>query len=338
MNLKNKRYNQFALCREMVQSVEVVKNFDSSVVNKYIPRIREKGRLFLTGEGSSRIFPAKHLMYQNAVKNCGIEFFTEGATQALEYDLNACGVMGMSNSGKTKELIRLLTHLKRGGHTDLFGCTANADTPLRQIAHISDVLTCGPEQAVAATKSVMEQALFYQSIYHSLLQQPMPDLYVLATQIQETLEAEIDSSLIKKLIKAPVIYFAGRNNGVAEEITLKTNEIARKRSGYLEGTYAVHGIEEVLTHRDVVVIFEPFPDEEEKFHQVLSGVGAEIIAISSRPTRFSTIRIPDGGTYRCYIELAMGWNILTEIGIDLGINLDKPVHARKIGNEYAILP
>ncbi|HEX3008202.1 MAG TPA: hypothetical protein VHO90_11380 [Bacteroidales bacterium] len=125
---------------------------------------------------------------------------------------------------------------------------------------------------------------------------------------------------------------------MAEEITLKTNEIARKRSGYLEGTYAVHGIEEVLNPRDVVVIFEPFPDEEEKFRQVLTeGVGVQVIAISSRPTIFNTIRIPDGGIYRNYIELAMGWNMLTEIGIELGINLDKPVHARKIGNEFPSL-
>jgi len=34
------------------------------------------------------------------------------------------------------------------------------------------------------------------------------------------------------------------NNGVAEELALKTNEITRKKSAFLEGTFAVHGIEE----------------------------------------------------------------------------------------------
>ena len=52
----------------------------------------------------------------------------------------------------------------------------------------------------------------------------------------------------------PQPYFSGRNNGVAEEITLKTNEITRKKSSYLEGTYAVHGIEEVLGKQDVIRI------------------------------------------------------------------------------------
>ena len=46
------------------------------------------------------------------------------------------------------------------------------------------------------------------------------------------------------------------------------------------------------------------------------------------------IIIPDGGKYREYVELAAGWNILVETGIKLGIDLDKPERARKVGNEY----
>ncbi len=50
-----------------------------------------------------------------------------------------------------------------------------------------------------------------------------------------------------------MIYFAGRNNGVAEELTLKTNEITHKKSDYLEGTFSVHGIEETMRPEEVVV-------------------------------------------------------------------------------------
>ena len=49
---------------------------------------------------------------------------------------------------------------------------------------------------------------------------------------------------------------------------------------------------------------------------------------------FPTIIIPDGGQYAEYVQLAAGWNILVETGIALGINLDKPTRARKVGNEY----
>jgi glutamine---fructose-6-phosphate transaminase (isomerizing) len=82
------------------------------------------------------------------------------------------------------------------------------------------------------------------------------------------------------------------------------------------------------------VVIDPFEQEEEKFNEILvKGAGVEVIAISTRQTLFPTICIPDGGAFKNYIELAAGWNLLVETGINLGIDLDKPVRARKIGNE-----
>ena len=60
----------------------------------------------------------------------------------------------------------------------------------------------------------------------------------------------------------------------------------------------------------------------------------QVIAISSRPTAFPTISIPDGGDLAGFVELAAGWNVLIEVGLLLGINLDKPQRARKVGNEF----
>ena len=135
--------------------------------------------------------------------------------------------------------------------------------------------------------------------------------------------------------QASSIYFAGRNDGVAEELTLKTNEITRKRGDYLEGTYAVHGIEESMQADDVVVWIDPFEESEQKFHDVLvKGVGLTVIAVASRPTLFPTIQIPDAGDLSCFVQLAAGWNLLVEAGLKLNINIDKPVRARKVGNEF----
>jgi glucosamine--fructose-6-phosphate aminotransferase (isomerizing) len=135
---------------------------------------------------------------------------------------------------------------------------------------------------------------------------------------------------------APTIYFAGRNNGVAEELTLKTNEITRRRSDYLEGTYAVHGIEEIMSPREIVILIDPFPEEEEKFTDVLvKGVGMKVVAVAPRQTSFPTFVIPEMGDFSTYIQLAAGWNLLVETGIGSGINLDKPERARKVGNEFS---
>ena len=64
------------------------------------------------------------------------------------------------------------------------------------------------------------------------------------------------------------------------------------------------------------------------------GVGLSIIAIASRPTRFPTIRIPDAGDLSPFVQMAAGWNVLVETGLRLGVNVDKPVRARKVGNEF----
>jgi glucosamine--fructose-6-phosphate aminotransferase (isomerizing) len=86
---------------------------------------------------------------------------------------------------------------------------------------------------------------------------------------------------------------------------------------------------------EVLIWIDPFPAEQEKFYECLvKGVGMNIIAVSTRKTLFPTIIIPDGGQYSEYVQLAAGWNILVETGISLGIDLDKPVRARKVGNEY----
>ena len=156
-----------------------------------------------------------------------------------------------------------------------------------------------------------------------------------AKQTEEALTLKIDPEITDIIRNASIIYFAGRNNGVAEELALKTNEITRKKSAYLEGTFAVHGIEEVMDKNEVLIWIEPFRAEQEKFNECLvKGVGMNIIAVSTKKTIFPTIIIPDGGQYAEYVQLAAGWNILVETGISLGINLDKPTRARKVGNEY----
>jgi glucosamine--fructose-6-phosphate aminotransferase (isomerizing) len=163
----------------------------------------------------------------------------------------------------------------------------------------------------------------------------MAGLKDFADKTEEALTLKIDSSITDIIRKASKIYFAGRNNGVAEELALKTNEITRKKSDYLEGTFAVHGIEEVMDKNEVLIWIEPFGTEQEKFNECLvKGVGMNIIAVSTKKTMFPTIIIPDGGEYSEYVQLAAGWNILVETGISLGIDLDKPERARKVGNEY----
>jgi glucosamine--fructose-6-phosphate aminotransferase (isomerizing) len=47
-----------------------------------------------------------------------------------------------------------------------------------------------------------------------------------------------------------------------------------------------------------------------------------------------TITIPRVEGYWSILQLMAGWNILVQVGVGLGINLDKAERARKIGNEF----
>ena len=164
MNLKEDGYAQYALVREMMDTVGVVKNFDTTQTKAIAATINSVGRLFLTGEGSSRIFPAKNAMRKALRGGLDLQICTDGSRQSAEYDLSKFAVFCASNSGRTKEVVLLAKKLAAEGNDNRFALTANEQTLLEQACTQAFVLTCGWEQAVAATKSVVEQALFYESI------------------------------------------------------------------------------------------------------------------------------------------------------------------------------
>lgn len=332
MNIENIKYNQYSLVKEMLETSNVIVHMDIDRISNY--KINSEN-ILLTGEGSSRIFPAKNLIYSVLKNHYPQHVITEGALQAKEYNLSHYHVFVASNSGKTSEGVRFIRHFKNNFSGSITGVVAHDHTPIADEANDYYLLSCGEENAVAATKSVMEQALFYDILFRKHNHQLLPDLNKLGDIILSTLQLEISQEIISILSQSAMIYFSGRNNGVAEELRLKTNEITRKKSDYLEGTYGVHGIEEVMNRDEVVVLIDPYEDEEEKFRKTLiEGVGIKIIAISSRDTSFPTIKIPSYKGFDPYIQLAAGWNLLVETGISSGINLDKPVRARKIGNEF----
>jgi glucosamine--fructose-6-phosphate aminotransferase (isomerizing) len=335
MNLTEKKYSKFALVREMMETPGIIRSFDPSVSQKFVKAVKSKKGLFLTGEGSSRLFPAKRAIFSSLKKEYLFPVITEGCTQALDYNLDDFAVFAASNSGQTKEVIRLVSSLKKKKHKAVFGLTANKGTKLEETVADTHVLECGKENAVAATKSVVEQGLFYDSLLRNLRGEKMEGLKKFAGLIEQVLTAKIDKKITDMVRNADMIYFAGRDNGVAAELALKTNEITRKKSAFLEGTFALHGIEEVMDKNEVLIWIDPFTEDRDKFMECLvKGAGINVIAISGEKTIFPTVVIPSGGQYAEYIQLAAGWNILVETGIALKIDLDHPKRARKVGNEF----
>jgi glucosamine--fructose-6-phosphate aminotransferase (isomerizing) len=319
----------YALVHEMLEAPGLLRRFDPAAAAGWAEEIARKGKLFLTGEGASRIFPAKNMIDLALRRKMPWHIHTEGARQAAEYDLKDFFVIGASNSGQTRELAALFEKLSSQGLAT-YGITATPGSRLTEISGDCRILSCGAEKAVAATKSVVEQALVLQSLLRGEEWKRQNEAADLCAQV---LAEDIPADISAAIANAPVTYFSGRNDGVAEELALKANEIVRQKSAYLEGTYALHGIEEVMSKGEAVVLVDPFRDEIEKYRSILQqGAGLSVIAIASFDTPFPTIKIPALEGFNGYIQLLAGWNLLVAAGRARGIDLDKTARARKVGN------
>ena len=107
MNMKEIRYSKYALVREMMDTVDVVRNFNPDQTRSVAEKIKSRGRLLLTGEGSSRLFPAKNTIRKSLKWGLDERIITDGSRQSAEYDLSSFAVFCASNSGRTKEVVLL---------------------------------------------------------------------------------------------------------------------------------------------------------------------------------------------------------------------------------------
>ena len=55
----DKKYQKYALCREMLETADVVRNFNVPELETYAAAVKKADAVMLTGEGSSRIFPCQ---------------------------------------------------------------------------------------------------------------------------------------------------------------------------------------------------------------------------------------------------------------------------------------
>jgi glucosamine--fructose-6-phosphate aminotransferase (isomerizing) len=334
MNKQNDKYIRHHLVNEMLETISIIRDFESRKVEEHIP-LEIDSRLMLTGEGSSRIFPAKNIRHHSLILGRGPDIFTEGSFQLLHYKLNDFTVIGASNSGKTKEVVQLFCELEAMGHKSRYAVTCNPGTLLEQHSIDAVSLNICPELAVAATKSVVAQALVYECLLRNLVNYPF-SFQDLSLKFKLALEDEVNPEVVLSMVNANTIYFAGYNNGAAEELTLKTSEILRKKSGFLPGTYLLHGIEEVIQKNDVIVLVDPIESEFEKIYEVYcKNIGATVVALTNDASPFINISVPAADQFQNgYLKLASGWNLLVEAGIMLNVPLDKTTRARKIGNEF----
>ena len=328
--------------KEMLESANVLKKFDFSITKKIAKEIGFK-RIIFTGMGSSVLFPAKQ------AKNRAFEFNIKNRVEAyfasdlLSYnDFSNTYVLLCSNSGMTKETILLQEHIKKKG-AKYIAVTAVPDSVLAKKCKNKIIMQCGFEKGVAATKSVIEQALILDSLIFNLagkqgrrigFKKISRFLADASKSVLKNINIAVPSAMLNTLAKAPSIYFAGRATGVGDEISLKAHEIARKNAFFYPGTHIIHGIEESI-ESDPIILFElgkfkkfigDFKNFSKRTNCRLFGIGSDKL--------IDGIKLSSAPYFENYCLLAGGWGLLRNIAKKLNLDIDKPKKALKVGNPY----
>jgi len=328
--------------KEMIESADVIKNFNLGVTEKLAEEIGSK-RIIFTGMGSSVLFPAKHAKNRAFELNINNKIEAYFASELLSHnDFSDTFVILCSNSGMTKETILLQEHIKKRG-AEYAAVTAVPNSILAKRCEQKIIMQCGFEKGVAATKSVIEQGLILDSLVLNLgkKQGKKIDFKKLKGLISNAhksilwnININVKKSIIDALADASFIYIIGRTTGVADEIALKMHEIARKSAFFYPDTHIVHGIEESI-ESNPIVLFEPskFKNFIGDFINFSKRTNCRLFGIDNQKI-IEGIKIKLTPYFENYCLLAGGWGLLRNIAKKINIDMDKPKKAVKIGNPY----
>ncbi|MCB1532052.1 MAG: SIS domain-containing protein [Alphaproteobacteria bacterium] len=331
---------------EMLQAPDIFRSFNAAASNPLKAALEKTGALYVIGEGSSRKLPGQNLIRQSMSLQAPRPYiFALSGSECHDYNFENGVVVLVSNSGQTQEVCALGDRLKNEGHENLFALTNFADSHLATLcgAEKTILLECGAEQGVAATKTIMKQAL----VLHAAL--PGAQTVFTRNTLAETgtaIEAVLTNhgpseTMTALLADANNIYLAGANNGPGEELALKFSETC-KPAHFLPGSEIVHGPQETIGANDLVILIDPHSDYHARLHKkIIEETPANVIAIRSPGNDLSALNLAPAHIYtlpkhqkvlRPYFQLAAGWRLLIETAEKLKIDIDHPKRAEKVGN------
>jgi len=279
--------------------------------------------LLLIGEGSSRLFPAGLARTIAAAAPQRLRLCDLGGRDAAALPLDGYQLLLVSNSGKSRELVELLGTLPRP--VQALALVGVAGGALQRGVPAALVLLDAPERAVAATVSVLAQAL---AISHAACE--AAGLTVPWAALRAALLQAEALTLPPPAAGCERIWWSGPESGPAGELALKTMETAGCLGVHLPGTMALHGIEEVLGAQDLVISLQADERDADRLRERITATGARLLTIGPR----GELVLPDLGPWSGCAHLVAGWRLLAQLALARGRDADRPVRARKVGNEH----
>ena len=222
-------------------------------------------------------------------------------------------LIALSNSGRTREVIEGL------GQRPYVAITGVSDGPLATSAQASLSVLPRPEVSVAATASVLGQALVVAEALAAACKQTL-DRAALLTALQHIKEPA--PPLVERL------WVVGSDDGVAEELALKAWETAGLPASPVAAGLALHGLEEVLSPGDGVWLVEIDPADRAAIAARLAPTSAQVLDLV----------LPDIGALTPLLRLATGWRWLAAWASQRNRDPAVPTRARKVGNDITQEP
>ncbi|MCO4760948.1 MAG: SIS domain-containing protein [Myxococcales bacterium] len=243
-------------------------------VERCISAIEQRGRLYVVCCGSSFHAAKAGAVFFNAIARCELlavlpgEFRGQHARSLQDGDV----VLAVSQSGETKDLIDVLNDVIAGPEkVSCMGLVNNVNSTLGQEkAEVVIPLRCGPEIAVPATKSFMNQvAVFYGLAIRlgaarvnaghlsgearaemntdvTARVAKLPSLPDLLRATFESTDAAIEEAAQLLYLKPSMHLLAIRHIAVAKEGALKIREVVLNHAEGFEGSEFKHGPNTIL--------------------------------------------------------------------------------------------
>jgi glutamine---fructose-6-phosphate transaminase (isomerizing) len=324
--------------QEMRQGIEQIIEFNPSIIYDLVSHIKDRS-IFIVGMGSSILMPggyAKHLA-SSLPRRIEVEPACSLTTNNLPKD---AFVFLNSNSGATIEVTNIAFGLQEK-EIPYFCLSAVEDSPLiRQLSNGNHyILNCGFEQGIAATKSVVEQTLFFNALIYALAGHDYPlgkanphESGIITRIMGSNLNRKLDELIVSKLSESETIYWIDHKMGVGEELALKTAEITGIKGHYYPGTQILHGPAEAISEKDAVIIADYGYSTKDyiDIQKLADKTGVFVVGLKQQ-TR--NVKYCCGAASRktgeVYCHLAAGWNVLTNIARRLGRDIDNPVNITK---------
>lgn len=291
-------------CADALQSLEDGRNVAALIATA----ARETGRMVLYGIGGSHYVDR---MVEPLYREAGIECRAMSPSEALMAPLPDAPRVALfvSQSGESGEIVELLR--TPAGQDRRFGLTLNAESTLGRSVEEAIVATGGPENAFAATRSIVLTIAMHAAILEAL--------GLAQDDLRATLKADAPADMAdvdEALSGVAVTLFAGRHvlQGAAQSAALSLMELARVPAIGLESGQFRHGPFEFLQPGVGIVLLRsagPDKDSIAPIAKTCVEAGCKTIVIDS-----SGDALPDG-CLRIALPVQSGLGAATQMLLSL---------------------